>query len=215
MAEIKFRFNLEKLVHALAFFSAKGISDLTKLKAAKLLYFADKEHLLKYGRPILGDVYFCLPYGPVPSFALNEMTDALARPEGDDSDRSAFERVLAIRRPLWGGYPRFQLKHGFDSEVFSESELEALEHVAREYGQLSARALVSLTHQEPTWVVSNKHRSPQSCAPIPYELFFIGAPAESNRVLELVKAEQQENRELDELVRNAKAASAQNDQVPA
>jgi uncharacterized phage-associated protein len=214
MAEIRFRFNLEKLVHALAFFSAKGISDLTKLKAAKLLYFADKDHLLKHGRPILGDVYFCLPYGPVPSVALNEMTDAIARPEGDDSDRSAFERVLTIRRPLWG-YPRFQLKQRFDREVFSESELEALENVARVYGQLSARALVRLTHKEPTWIVSDKYRSPQSCARIPYELFFIGATAEATRVLEVVKAEQEENRELDELMRVAKPESSQNDQVPA
>ena len=106
MAEIRFRFNLEKLVAFLGFFSAKGVSDLTKLKAAKLLYFADKDHLLKYGRPILGDVYFCLPYGPVPSVALNEMTDAIARPEVCNSDRGIFERILTVRRPFWG-YPNF------------------------------------------------------------------------------------------------------------
>jgi hypothetical protein len=27
----------------------------TTMKAVKLLYFADREHLVKYGRPILGD----------------------------------------------------------------------------------------------------------------------------------------------------------------
>src|SRR6266849_2457700 len=78
MSRITFNFKLEKLVHALAYFSKNGVRNLTKLKAAKLLYFADREHLLRHGRPILGDVYFCLPYGPVPSLALNEMSDAIA-----------------------------------------------------------------------------------------------------------------------------------------
>ena len=56
MGDIKFEFNLDKLIHAIAFFCAKGIQDLTKLKVAKLLYFADKKHLLEHGEPILGDV---------------------------------------------------------------------------------------------------------------------------------------------------------------
>ena len=64
-------------MQALAFFSQRGVTDLTKLKAAKLLFFADKLHLNRYGRPILGDCYFCLDHGPVPSFSLNEMNDAL------------------------------------------------------------------------------------------------------------------------------------------
>lgn len=77
MSELKFNFSLDKLIHALALFSTYGVRDLTKLKAAKLLYFADKDHLLRFGRPIIGDVYYCLSYGPVPSVALNEMNDAI------------------------------------------------------------------------------------------------------------------------------------------
>src|SRR5262249_26434458 len=94
LSEIRFQFDLEKLIHSLAFFSQHGIPELTKLKSAKLLYFADKKHLLRHGRPILGDVYFCLPYGPVPSLALNEMNDAIVGSEVPDSDVSLFEKVL-------------------------------------------------------------------------------------------------------------------------
>lgn len=212
MAEIRFRFNLEKLVHALAFFSAKGISDLTKLKAAKLLYFADKKHLLMYGRPILGDVYFCLPYGPVPSVSLNEMNDAIARPEVCDSDRNAFEGVLTVRKPFWG-HPRFQFKGAFDQEVFSESELEVLEEVGQQYGHLTARQLVDRTHDDPVWKMANRYRGSQGCVRIPYELFFIGATPEQASVLEILRAEQDENRELDDLMRAAKCAPSKNDQV--
>ncbi|MDR0567396.1 MAG: SocA family protein [Prevotellaceae bacterium] len=33
----------------------------------KVLYFADREHLAKYGRPITSDTYVKYPYSPVPS----------------------------------------------------------------------------------------------------------------------------------------------------
>lgn len=48
-------------------------------KVMKLMYFADKSHLVKYGFPITGDTYIKLPYGPVPSFS-----NYVARDENDD-----------------------------------------------------------------------------------------------------------------------------------
>ena len=37
-------------------------------KVFKILYFADQKHLVTYGRPITGDTYLKMTYGPVPSF---------------------------------------------------------------------------------------------------------------------------------------------------
>lgn len=122
------KFNPEKLVHALAFFSRAGVRCLTKLKAAKLLYFADKEHLLRYGRPILGDVYYCLPYGPVPSVALNEMGDAIEKTEVEDSDANLFRQYLEVKKGFWNRYPIFKAILPYDPDVFSQSELEVLGH---------------------------------------------------------------------------------------
>ena len=34
----------------------------------KILYFAEKKHIAKYGSPILGDRFVAMKYGPVPSF---------------------------------------------------------------------------------------------------------------------------------------------------
>ncbi len=198
MSEIRFSFNLQKLIHSIAFFSAKGVSDLTKMKVAKLLYFADKEHLLRYGRPILGDFYYCMDYGPVPSVALNEINDALQPPEvaSDHADERQFEAVLSVKRPLWARYPRFVAKSGFDEDVFSKSEIEVLDNVSSKYGSMSARQLVDLTHLEPTWKIPNATRAPGSRAPIPYSLFFQGAPAESQEMLALIEEEQKEREEF-------------------
>lgn len=53
MPHIRFRFAPEKLVQALAYFSHRGVRDLDKMKAPKLLFHADKYHLLTYGRPVM------------------------------------------------------------------------------------------------------------------------------------------------------------------
>lgn len=193
MYNLTFEFSIEKLVHSIAYFSQAGIRDLTKLKVAKLLYFADKQHLLEYGTPIIGDVYWCMDWGPVPSFALNEMNEAIDRrevplPEG--SDAKLFGQILNVRK-LFCFHPRFEVRdQAYNSSVFSQSELQALEHTASVYGAKTARELVNLTHSEPTWIVANQVRSRGSRALITYDLFFQGAPAKSQRFLAKLVAEQ-------------------------
>ncbi|HXX45781.1 MAG TPA: Panacea domain-containing protein [Candidatus Acidoferrales bacterium] len=193
MYNLTFEFSLEKLVQAIAYFSKAGVPDLTKLKIAKLLYFADKEHLLEYGRPIIGDVYWCMDWGPVPSFALNEMNEAIDRQEvplGTNSDARLFTRVLNVKK-LFYFHPRFEAKdEAYNPAVFSESELRSLGNVANSYGNRSAKELVNITHQEPTWTIPNQGRPAGSRAPITYDLFFVGAPEKSQRFLARLVAEQ-------------------------
>ncbi len=191
MGDIQFEFSLQKLIHAIAFFSQQGIHDLTKLKLAKLLYFADKKHLLEFGSPIIGDVYFCMEFGPVPSFAMNEMNEAINRSEvvcDDTSDYSKMSQVLRVKKSLFSRYYHFEAKN-FDSSVFVPSELAVLGYVAEEYGRKSAKQLVDLTHDEPTWKIANESRDPKGRTPIPYELFFQGASPQSMRHLARLKAE--------------------------
>jgi uncharacterized phage-associated protein len=192
MGDIQFEFNLDKLIHAIAFFCAKHVDGLTKLKIAKLLYFADKKHLLEYGAPIIGDVYWCMEFGPVPSFALNEMNEAISRSEvvsEGGSDYSKMSQVLRVKKPIFSRYHHFEAKHTFDATVFAPSEISVLDSVVREYGTRSAKQLVDLTHDEPTWRIPNGFRGPKGRTPIPYELFFEGASQESMKHLARLKAE--------------------------
>ena len=49
---IRFKFDLDKLIASISFFADNKLEDLSKLKACKLLYYADKYHLVKHVRPI-------------------------------------------------------------------------------------------------------------------------------------------------------------------
>ena len=194
---IRFPFDIQKLVNALAFFSRSGIRDLTKLKAAKLLYFADKYHLLHYGRPIVGDVYYCLANGPVPSASLDIMNDSIEELETPvpphNPIRNLFDSYLRVNKS--GRFPTFEAKTDFDEKVLSTSELEALKETVKRYGKKSSWDLVQLTHQEPTWTVPNEGRPEEGRAEIPYQLFFQGAPEKAQELLALIEAEQ-EDRDL-------------------
>ena len=64
---MKFNIDREKTLEASLYILGQLPScDMHKLY--KILYFADREHLVEYGRPITGDEYIAMDYGPVPSF---------------------------------------------------------------------------------------------------------------------------------------------------
>jgi uncharacterized phage-associated protein len=158
-------------------------------------------HLLQYGRPILGDVYFCMQYGPVPSVALNQMSDAISEPEVKDNDVSLFKRIVGVHKPPLSSHHVFTDKGHFDRDVFSQSELAVLENTVHEYGHMTAGGLVKLRHDDPTWAISNQDREAEGRMPIPYELFFSGAPDRAQQILQTMQAEREEARELDFLMK--------------
>ena len=67
LMDAKFKIHKAKTLNAMLFILEKlgGTTDFHKL--FKVLYFADQKHLLSFGRPISGDLYIGMEYGPVPS----------------------------------------------------------------------------------------------------------------------------------------------------
>ncbi|MBP0020504.1 MAG: SocA family protein [Cyanobacteria bacterium SBLK] len=61
-----FIFNAEKGIEAILYIIKHG-TEPTFLHISKVMYFADRKHLEKYGRFICGDRYIAMKNGPVPS----------------------------------------------------------------------------------------------------------------------------------------------------
>jgi uncharacterized phage-associated protein len=199
MTQIRFRFSPEKLVQALAFFAQRGVRDLDKMKAAKLLFHADKFHLLKYGRPVIGDQYACMEYGPVPSASLNVMNDVLAHDEHfPPMAKELFDDYLIVEKGIFRKYAVFRAKREPDLDVFSDSDIEALEYALTTYGAKSAWALSEESHAEPCWQAANENRAPGSSVMMDYRFFFEGHP-EAADMLRFVEAQQEDRDASDEL----------------
>lgn len=137
-------FDYKKATQAINFLTQREGGQIDKLKLIKLVYFADRYHLRRYGRPMVNDAYLAMPLGPVGSSVkdIAEFSSFL-----DDAERE---------------YAGTYLKRGdvahkvvsiadVDADVFSESELEALEFAYAEFGSKSASTLVDITHVYPEW----------------------------------------------------------------
>jgi len=147
-------YDVEKVINAIKFFKLKGVNYLGKTKLMKLLFFADKEHLTRYGIPIFYDKYFKLPHGPIPTLTLN-IIDSLNEVENYDLEEYAklFKEHLELKVSSFKGYTinEFEIKKDIDLDVFSESEIEVLKIIASKYKNHTATQLSELSHNLPEY----------------------------------------------------------------
>ena len=57
---VQFKLDWEKSLAALVYLASKELPEFDKYKACKLIFLADKYHLVQYARPITGDFYFAV-----------------------------------------------------------------------------------------------------------------------------------------------------------
>ena len=117
--------------------------------ALKVLYFADKAHLNKYGRQVCGDSYVALDYGPVPSAVYGFVEYA----RGDGGWCTAPDAVVEALR-IEAPYTIVPLREP-DLDFLSESDMECLDAAIRQYGNLSFSQLKRISHRETAYKQSD------------------------------------------------------------
>lgn len=159
-----------KATQALNYFALQSAGRMNKLKALKLIYFADRYHLRSYGRPITNDRYLAMEYGPVASSCkdLAEMSDFLGKEEKEYAGRY-----------LKKDSHDYLSMADFEDGEFSETDIEALAFAWREYGSKKAFDLAEATHQFPEWKQhETRLKSPsESRVPMCYGDFLENPPA--------------------------------------
>lgn len=164
---------------------ASKVSDLDILKAMKLLYFIDKHHLIRHGRPITGDTYYKLPYGPVPTLSydlLKEAFDQSPIPDTEFPDRENLRNAIDIDRTT--RYLIYKAKRDPNLNVFSETELASVEEIVSKFGQKSGLWLMNLSHRDCTFAKTLLNSQ------IDFYLFFEDEPHASREAMELMELEQ-------------------------
>lgn len=155
------RYDPDKAVHSLAYLITRlgGVADLYVL--LKILFFADKLHLERYGRFMFGETYVAMKAGPVPSGAYDAIKQArgdgeLSRPHPLADDFIAVEGndVYALRNP--------------DLDYLSASNLECLDEAISECGSLPPLELWRRSHADPAYN-ETRRVDPRRNPPIPIE----------------------------------------------
>jgi uncharacterized phage-associated protein len=136
-----FNFDIDKAVSATLLVASilhKSKQKATFHKVFKILYFADRIHISKYARPILGDRYIAMEYGPVPS----NIYDVLKRLRSTDKsfDLGSMADLFEIN-----GYCIIP-KQDADLEELSESEIDCIDESIKDNINLTFGQLTDKSH---------------------------------------------------------------------
>ena len=137
-------FDYKKATQALNYLARHERSKkISKLKALKLIWAADRFHLRKYARPIFGDIYWAMELGPVPSSVkeIIDQNDYMSPREGEYAKKFIqkidIKTITSIREP--------------ELNVFSKTDIEALDFAKNEFSHLKPYDLAQLSHNYPEW----------------------------------------------------------------
>lgn len=142
---IKNTFDPEKAIEAILYIASKiPIPDLRFI--CKILYFADKLHLEKFGRLITGDSYIALDNGPAPSTTLDLLNSLMLgiNTEITDSARTVFDIDGC------GEIALVKTKRNVVFDLFSSSDLYCIDDAISTYGHMDFEA-VSNTSKDKNW----------------------------------------------------------------
>ena len=183
-------FAYKKAIQALNFFAVQAGGELNKMKVLKLIYFADRYHLRKYGRPITNDSYFALPYGPVASAC----RDLLNRDVADYSTPESDYKEICVQSKDQYNY---ESKEAVNQDVFSQTDMEALNYAWETYSRKNHFQLAEETHLFPEW---KKHEAALGSEQVsrramPYSDFFENPEPGVDPMPELSVEDQQDLKE--------------------
>ncbi len=156
--KLHFSFDYFKATQALDYFAIEEGGLINKMKALKLVYFADRYHLRKYGRMITNDNYLAMDHGPVPS-----TTKDIAQ-SNDYLDDTIKTYSLSFIEPI--NNLTYKTINKLDKSVLSESDLEALKFSWDTFGYFDQYELRDLTHFYPEWLRVKDYLANVSCLPM-------------------------------------------------
>lgn len=144
----RFTFNWDKAIQAVDYV-ARLKPGITQYYIGKIIFFADREHLLDYGRPITGDKYVAMEHGPVPS-AIRDLLKA---------DSGYPDEIIDNLQSRIGIDPDGNKQHVYSKEIgefpdLSGTDTEYLRASFTKYGSMSFATLKKISHEDPAYMAA-------------------------------------------------------------
>lgn len=141
----RFKFNWGKAIQAIDFI-ARRQPGVTQYYVSKIMFFADREHLLDYGRPIIGDRYVAMEHGPVPSSVLNLLKNDSGFPD----------EMIDLLHSRVGIDPVGNKQHIYSKELgdfpdLSGTDKQYLGEAVERYGRMPFSRLKELSREDPVY----------------------------------------------------------------
>jgi len=136
-----------KTVADTIYYILSKVGKADKLQIIKLIYLADKYHLIKYGRTITGDDYYAMEKGPVGTTA----KDLLTFEEDDVFSPTAKDYIIKLVEQTDKKYTYKAKNVDIELDTLSETDKEILNFVIEKFGDMSTDELIDYVHRYPEW----------------------------------------------------------------
>jgi uncharacterized phage-associated protein len=174
---LHFDFDYRKATQALNYFARQEGDQINKMKVLKLLYFADRYHIRKYGRLVTNDNYLAMQHGPVPS---------TSKDIAEDNDYLNDEiRAYSVQFIEPVGNLSLRSIKKIDKSVLSDSDMEALCFAWDNFGHYDQFELRDLTHNYPEWLKWKDYLDDASCLPMDLLEFVKDPTTDANKCFDL------------------------------
>lgn len=185
-------FNSEKTTQVAAFFLWKegGNYTMPYLKLMKLMYFAEKEGLFRFGYSITGDKMVSMPHGPVLSHTYNMILDGSSHPDWERWISGESNYCVSLNA---AGITEENYIDKFD--LLNKAERDLIAEIQAKYKNLTKWQIRDLTHRPdvcPEWTDPNGSSYPISLE----DLFILNGKIDD---LDAVKQRLSEDNSYDEL----------------
>jgi uncharacterized phage-associated protein len=134
----KFSFNNDKAIASLLFVT-RQVHNLYNV--VKIFYFADKEHLSKYGRFIFGETYIAMKSGQVPSTIYDMIK--FVRGDGTRKFDDKLNNLISVENENI-----IKAKAKPDLDCLSPSDIECLRESIKKYGKIPPQKLLNISHSD-------------------------------------------------------------------
>lgn len=138
----------EKLLQAIAYIASRCPKKDT-IHIVKVLYFAEKNHLEKYGRLIAGSTYARMDYGPVPSEAYDILKAIIGKTDNYfvSTNPALIEKARSVlRADTSTANPTYHATHEPEVDLLSRSDIKCLDAAIEDVGSLSFGELKIRSH---------------------------------------------------------------------
>lgn len=134
--------DIKASTQALYYISKKLEKPLDKWTGLKLVFFADRYHIRKYGRTITDDFYYAMEHGPVGSTTY----DVLKFNTNTSHEKKYIEYFLEKE----GDKCKAKNKN-LKLDYLSETDIEALDFAINTFGKFSSKRIKDISHLYPEW----------------------------------------------------------------
>lgn len=170
---IKFNIDMDKTIEVILWLSNKK-HNITYHTLLKLLFYAEEYHLNKFGRPIIGDRYVAMKFGPVAS-----MTYDLIQKNAKRKEITSIINKLPFDNPDKTVIPYREA----NTYYLSQSDIEALEYSFETYKDYKFDDFCDSTHEHMAWKNARNRFTISNNPPMNYKDFF--TPENADRIEEL------------------------------